>query len=218
MLLSQIAEILAERSGKQFTIPFRIMCEDLIVIHRARMLSNSLSKNPAQKKYYSQSIIIDLEEVSKEKCEELAECNCENVLRTVKEIPQVLKIGVNPFDYFGSVGGSQAYGWTTFAAEQYMQTSKVVGKRTRYTMLNNRGYIFGEKNIEKIRIEDVWSDPRKLATFTCSATDNVPCYTETSDFIQDEALTQLVIESIMTKEFRMQTEKEKIEIKEDKNV
>jgi hypothetical protein len=218
MLLSQISEILAERIGKDLDVPTRLRCEDLVVIHRARILSNILSKDPSKKKYYSNSIIVDLEEVNKEECDELADCNCENVLRTIEEIPQVLKVGNNPFDYFGSVGGSQAFGWTTFAAEQYLATSKVVGKRTRYTVMNNRGYIFREKNIPKVRIEDVFADPRKLANFTCSAIDNIPCYSATSDFIADEAISQLVIQSILQNEFGLVPIKEKIEVKEDKLV
>jgi len=218
MLLSQISEILAERIGRQFDIPFRDELEDLVVIHRARILTNILSKDPSKKKYYSNSIIIDLEEVNKEECDELADCNCENVLRTIEEIPQVLKVGNNPFDYFGSVGGSQAFGWTTFAAEQYLSTSKVTGKRTRYTVINNKGYIFKEKNIPKVRIEDVFADPRKLANFTCSNTGHVPCYSATSDFIADEAISQLVIQSILEHEFRLVPVKEKIEEKVDKLV
>lgn len=218
MTLIQIAEILAERVGRQFDIPFRKELEDLIVIHRARILTNSLSKNPALKKYYSQSIIIDVEEVDRDECDELTTCACEHILRTTQEIPEVLKLGVNPYDYFGSQGGAQAYGWTTFAAEQYLATSAVIGKRIRYTRLNNRGYIFNDKNIEKIRLEDVFADPRKLANFSCSAYDNIPCYSKTSDFVSDEAVTQLIIESILTKELRLIPQEEKIEIKTDKNV
>jgi hypothetical protein len=218
MTLIQISEILAERAGRQFDIPFKKELEDLVVIHRARILTNSLQKNPALKKYYSQSIILELEEVNKDECDEIAECNCENVLRTKEEIPEVLKIGVNPYDYFGSPGGAQAYGWTTFAAEQYLAASTYIGKRIRYTRLNNRGYVFNEKNAEKIRVEDVFADPRKLANFSCSAVENIPCYSATSDFVADEAVAQLVIESILTKELRLIPQEEKIEIKTDKNV
>ena len=218
MLLSQIAEILAERKGKQLDVPFRLQCEDLIVIHTARILTNILSKNPAQKKYYSKFIILDLEEVNKDECDELADCNCQNVLKTTKEIPQTLKVGSNIFDYFGSVGGSQPYAWTTFGSEQFMRTSKYTGKKARYTVINNYGYIFNEKNIPKIRIEDVFADPRKLATFSCSSESFIPCYSATSDFITDEAIAQLVIQSILQNEFRLMPDKEKIEIKEDKNV
>lgn len=218
MLLTQIAEILSERVGKQLDVPFRLQCEDLIVIHYARILTNILSKNPAQKKYYSKFIILDLEEVNKDECDELADCNYQNVLRTVQEIPQTIKVGSNIYDYFGSVGGSQAFGWTTFGSEQYMSTSKYIGKRTRYTVINNRGYIFNEKNILKIRIEDVFADPRKLANFSCSTETFVPCYEATNDFIADEAIAQLVIQSILQNEFRLMPKKEEIEIKEDKNV
>ncbi len=218
MTLKQIAEILAERAGRQFDVPFKKEMEDLIVIHRARILTNTLQKNPALKKHYSQAIIVNFVEVNKDECEGLADCNCGNILKTVEEIPEALRVGVNLYDYFGSAGGFQAYGWTTFGAEQYLATSKYVGKKARYTVVNKYGYVFGEHNIEKGRIEDVWGDPRKLAAFSCSSTEHVPCYTASSDFVADEAVAQLVIENILTKELRLLPEKEDIEVKVDKNV
>jgi len=218
MTLSTIAEILAERVGRQFDIPFQEELTELIVIYRARLLTNSLQKNPAHKKYYSQFIILDLEEVSKDECDDIIGCPCENIKRTVKEIPQSLKVGSNVYDYVGSPGGVEAYGWTTFASEKYMSSSKYTGKKARHTILNNRAYIFNDKNVEKIRVEDVFSDPRKLAEFSCSIEEFVPCYTTTSEFLTDEALTQLIIESILSKELRLYPQEEKIEVKTDKNV
>ncbi len=218
MTLIQIAEILAERAGQQFNVPFKKEMEDLVVIHRARILTNSLQKNPALKKFYTQAIIVNFEEVNKDECEGLADCNCENILRTVEELPETLRVGVNPFDYFGSSGGFQPFGWTLFGAEQFMSTSKYTGKKARYTIINRHGYVFAEHNIEKGRIEDVWGDPRALAAFSCSSVEHIPCYSTTNDFIADEAVAQLVIESILTKELRLIPEKEEIEIKTDKNV
>ncbi len=218
MLLSQIAEILAERVGKQLNVPFLLECEDLVVIHYARILTNILSKNPAQKKYYSKFIILNLEEVNKDECDDLADCNCENVLKTKQKIPQTLKVGSNIYDYFGSVGGSQAYGWTTFGSEQFIKSSKYIGKRARYTTINDYGYVFNEKGIEKIRIEDVFADPRKLANFSCSSQSFIPCYSATSDFIADEAVAQLVIQSVLSNELRLVPNNEELQIKEDKNV
>jgi len=218
MTLNKIAEILAERQGRQLDVPFKKLLEELIVIHTARILTNAIQKNPAQKKFYAQSIIVEVEEVDKDDCEEVAECPCENVLRSKNKLPNPLN-GVNIFDYVGSIGGATAYGWTTFAAEQYLSTSTVTGRLPRYTWLNGYIYIFNEKNAEKIRVEDVFPDRRKLANFKCSTEESAPlCYTETSDFITDEAIAQIVIENILTKEFRFQPPQDDIEIKTDKNV
>lgn len=219
MTLSQIVEILAERVGRQFDVPFMKELEELVVIHRARILTNSLQKNPAHKKYYSNFIIVDLETVNKDECPEIEECGCESVLRTVSKIPISIKVGTNPYDYFGSPGGVNPYGWTTFSQEAYFKHNKYTKHRTRYTLLNEYGYVFNDKNVEKVRIEDVFADPRKLANFSCSlGEDMVPCYSETSEFIQDEAVTQLVIESILSKELRFFPQEEKVEVKTDKTV
>lgn len=216
MTLPAIAEQIAERQGRQFDVPFKQQMEDLAVVFRSRFLTNSLGKNPALKKYYTQYIIEDLEEVNKDECDELADCNCENVLRTKREIPQSIRIGTNPYDYVGSPGGMQPFGWTTFSSERYYTHNKFTAKLARYTKLNNRIYIFNEMNIQKVRIEDVWDDPRELANFSCSSVAHVPCYTSTSDFITDNAMAQLVIEAIIEK--LNGKKQEEIEIKTDKNV
>jgi len=216
MTLDIIGEIVAERQGRQFDIPFRKLCEELVVMHRARLLTNSLQKNPAQKKLYSNSIIVELEQVNKDECDELGGCEGSDVKRTKVDIPEVLRIGTSPYDFLGSPGGDVAFSWTTFGAETFYSHNKYTKKKPRYTRLNNRVYIFNDNNVEKIRIEDVFSDPRKLANFSCSAATSIPCYKATSDFITDEALTQLVIESILSK--FGPSKDEAIEVKMDKNV
>lgn len=215
MTLAKIAEIIAERAGRQFDIPFQKELKDLIVITRARVLTNSLSKNPAHKKYYTNSIILQLEAVSKDECDTL-ECEC--LLKTTTKVPKSLKVGGNLYDYVGSPGGQRPFGWTTFGAEQFMAASKYTGGRERYTQVNDYIYIFNDKTSEKIRVEDVFADPRVLANFSCSAEENIPCYSETSDFIADEAVTQIVIDTILSRFIRLAPEEEKIEIKTDKNV
>lgn len=218
MTLPAIAEQLAERVERQFDVPFKLQLEDLAVLYYARFRTNSLNKNPALKKYYSQSIIVTLEEVNADECDELADCNCENVLRTTVEIPQTLRVGPNPYDYVGSPGGMQPFAWTTFASERFYTHNAYTAKLSRYTKLNNRIYLFNEKNLEKIRVEDVWDDPRQLGNFSCSALEHIPCYSATSDFVADNALAQLIIEEILVKELRFTPKEEKIEIKADKNV
>lgn len=218
MTLPAIAEQLAERVGRQFDVPFKEQLKDLAVIYRSRFLSNSLSKNPSLKKYYSQSIIADLEEVNPDECDELDGIDCNNILRTVEQIPESLRIGPNPYDYVGSPGGMQPFGWTTFSSERFYIHNKYTKALPRYTKLNGRIYVFNEKNLEKLRIEDVFDDPRKLATFSCSNVENIPCYSDTTDFIADNAVAQLIIEEILVKALRFNPQDEKIEIKADQNV
>lgn len=217
MQLRQIAELIAERAGRQFEIPFRKEVEDMVVYSRAKLLKDSLSKNPAMKKYYMSSILVKLIEVNKEECEELAECGCGNVLRT-DLIPDSIKISPNPFDYVGSEGGVDAYAWTTFGAEKYFTKNPYTAKLARWTLLNNRIYIFREKNITAIRIEGVFSDPRELAQFTCPLSDNAPCYSASQDFPADEALLQQIVDMILSKELAREPKQDDVEIYADRNV
>lgn len=216
MTLAEIAEIIAERAGKQFNVAFIEEMKDLVVIHRARILTNILEKKPQQKKLYSQSIVLELTEANRDECAELSNCACEDVTVTTVQVPTPLKTGTNPFDFVGSPGGYVAFGWTTFGGERYTKHSPLTGKNARYTLLNNKIYIFNDLNTEKIRVEAVWDDPRVLANYSCSAEENIPCYTATNDFVADAAIAELVINDILTKELRLLPEKEPIQVKTDK--
>lgn len=215
MRIAEIAEILAERAGKQFNVPFLEEMKDLVVIHRARILTNILEKKPQQKKLYSQSIVLDLEEANRDECAAVSECACEDVMVTTKEVPVPLKINTNPFDFVGSPGGYVAFAWTTFGGERYTKCSPLTGKNARYTLLNNKIYIFNDLNTEKIRVEAVWDDPRILAAYSCSAEENIPCYTATNDFVADAAIAELVIQDILIKELHILPQKEPIQVKAD---
>lgn len=218
MTLLTIAEIVAERAGRQQDIPFQDECADWAVAHRAIVLTSILSVRPQLKKQFSKAIVVDLIEVNKDECESIDECTCSDVLKTKTTIPPTLKIGPNPFDFVGSPGGYVSYGWTTFGSEPFLACNKFTGKKTRHTLLNDYVYIFNDLNTERVRIEGVWNDPRELAKFSCSGESFIPCYSASDDFIEDEAVAQQVIERILRLELHILPEKEKYQVKADKDI
>jgi hypothetical protein len=225
MKLRRTAEFLAERASRQHDIPFVKQMEDAIVFWRSRLLTDQIERNPNKKAYYRQAILLELKDVAKQdkedKCadlvEELCECGCESIKRTELTIPQVLKVGVNPYDYVGSPGGVHPFGYTTFGTEIFRMKSKYTGKKPRYTLVNDYIYVFNEENLTELRIEDVFGDPRQLYGLKCPG-QTEPCYTASSDFPIDEKMSQQVIEYIMKNELRMVVQEEKTEIKADSNV
>lgn len=218
MTISSIAELLAERAGRQFEIPFQKEIEDMIVYWRARLLKDTLTKSPNMKKYYLQSILDPLVEVSKEECEVLADCGCNDVLRSTHKIPNSIRISPNPYDYVGSEEGAYPYAWTTFGSERFFTYNPYTGKNPRWTLLNNYIYIFRDRNIKNLRVEGVFSDPRELGNFTCPGSTDKPCYSATTDFNADDALIQLIVDSILSKELAIQVKQDDVEITSDKNV
>ncbi len=217
MTLVQIAELIAERKGRQFDVPFNLEMQDAVVYHRARYVSNRLQKNPALKSYYMQSAIVDLIEVGRDECAEAAECSCENILVSDRAIPRPLVVGVHPFEYVGSPSGVQAFGWTTFGSENFLSKSPITGKRQRHTYLNSKLYVFNDKNLDRIRFEGVFADPRLLSTFKCGTDTSIMCYSASLDFPLDDDLIQVIVEQILRVELREPIEEQQ-EIKADKNV
>jgi len=216
MNLIQISELIAERAGRQFDKAFKKEIQDMVVYHRAAYMTDSLSRDPSSKIYFMQSFLVDLEPVSKEECEEMASCGCEDVQRTVKKIPPTLLISTHPFDYAGSPGGYQSFGWTTFGSERFLSKGPVTGKRERHTLLNEYVYVFNNKNLKQLRLEGLFSDPRRLKEFKCVNSDE-PCYSESKDFPIDDRTLKIVVDAILRTELRIPIE-EKIEVKADSNV
>jgi hypothetical protein len=225
MTLRAIGEFLAERASRQFDIPFIRQMEDSAVFWRARLLTDTIERNPSKKAFFSQAILLELKDVDREdreeecavECEELEECGCESIKRTLQKVPHSLKVGVNPFDYVGSPGGAHAFSYTTFGSEKYKLRAEINAKKPRYTFINDYIYVFNEPNLEELRVESVFGDPRQLYDYKCPG-QNTPCYTATSDFPVDEKTIQMIIEYIMKTELRIPVVEEKTEIKADQNV
>ncbi len=216
--LKDIGELLAERAGRQLDIPFQKELQDLVIFKRARFLTNSLEKRPANKRFYLQAFDVAIERIdTTDECSEDLPEGCDIAFRTIEEIPSPLKIGVHPFSYVGAPGGHKAYGWTTFGQESLFRHLPATGKLPRHTFINNKIYIFNDPNSEKIRVEGIFGDPRDLVKFMKCGTQK-PCFSETENFPIDEATLELVIQDILMKELRIIPREEDIEVKVDKNV
>lgn len=212
--LLQGASILADRAGKRTDITFIKQMKDLIVIGRARIIANSLSKNPASAKYYSQSFLVPVEVIDKnDECsEEIPEC-CDKAWRTIDKIPNPIRFGPNLFSYVGAPGGSYPFGWTTFGTEEYMQKRPIVGKKGRYTYTNEYIYTFN-KDLDKIRVEGVFSDPREVAKFRHCNDEGVSCYSDETEFPMDEQNLEIIIKDI-TNQLRLNIPDEPTQVKID---
>jgi len=211
--LWQAASILADRAGKRTDITFIQQMKDLVVIKRARIIANSLSKSSNADRFYLQSFDIDLKLIDKtDECsQEVPEC-CDKAWKTIDKIPQPIRYGVHPFNYVGGPGGNMPFGYTTFGTEYFMQKRPIAGKRGRYTYSNDYIYTFN-KEVPFIRIEGVFSDPRKVAKFRACGT-TTPCYSDEQEFPIDEQNLEIIIKDI-TNELRFNLPDQPTQVKID---
>lgn len=215
MTIDALAETIAERAGRQFDTATRKAVEGWIIYHRADLLGKLLTRSPQLAGNYARFIILDLEEIGQDECAALTGCVCEDAKRTVKKVPLPIKYQTNPFLFVGSAGGAVAYDITWSGAEQFLCEGIYTGKKTRYAYINDRIYIFNNLNDEKLRIEAPWADPRTLEEYTCSPTENVPCYSKQDDILVDETLISEIVRTILIMELGIRPEKEKIQPKVD---
>lgn len=217
--LRDIASILAERAGKQRDPVFLRELEDIIVLKRARILANTLSKDTGKARFYLQKFKVKLKKIDlTDECSEKIDPKCsEKAFRSIEKIPHPIVFGAHPFEYVGSIGGYKAYGFTTFGNEQFLQHRPLVGKNARYTYVSEYLYIFN-RDSEEVQIEGVFPDPRKLKRFQSCGDSGKVCWAEEQEGFIEAELAELVIKDTMQNELRLNLPNEAIQVKTDQNV
>lgn len=201
MTLREITSIIAERAGRAFDTPFHLELEKMIHYWRAEMIQQALNKRPSDRKFFTQSFEVDVED-AKTECEDL-ECD---VSRTVSLIPSPVRANGILFDYVGAADRTNSFKYMTSAAietDPYNRYTKDMGK---YMYRNDRIYIIKSPNTETIVVEGIFEDPTALAAFKCGGS---VCYSDTSAYPMPLDITKRVVNAILTNELRLPGEIEK---------
>lgn len=220
--LLQIASILAERASQKTSASFILEMKDLAVIKRARFLKNSLEKNSNIDRLYLNSFLVPVARVNPaDPCEENPD-ECDSLLRSTDLVPKPIRYAVHPFNYVGAPDGSIPFGWTTFGTEPKLKLLKPSGKKARHTYIDQYIWLFNENNLEYVRVEGVFPDPRLIAKFKACSSDSATapksCWNEEQDFFVEEDIAELIIKDTLANELRLIARNEPVTIKEDKNV
>lgn len=197
--LNELAEILAERVGRQFDVPFIEEMKVAIGYWRSRLLRDSLEKAKKDRAYFKQYIEVPLIEVN---IAELPGFPNYPVLRTSCTIPEPVRANGIYFDYTGSPDKLSSFRLFTEQHEIIPAlNAKYTGKRPKTLWLNKFIYVFNVLDLPYLGVAGVFDNPQDVEDFKCNCgCDN--CYDDNMPYPISGDIQQRIIQAILTTELK----------------
>lgn len=197
--LNQMAEALAERSGRQFSNPFQEEMKALIHINRSKLVRNTLERNRPDRIFFRQYFEAPMIVVN---ISELPGFPNLPVMRTECMIPSPLRANGIVFDYIGSPDKLSVFKVFTEQHEILPAlNAEYTGTKLKALWLNNYVYVFGTLNLPYIGGASVFDDVREISNFKCNCGCD-PCYDDDMEYPTPRDIQRDIIASILATELR----------------
>lgn len=196
--INQIADILAERTGRTFDVPFQKELKVMINYWATRLLKNSLEKHPIDRKYFYFAFTTNIVPIVKTKFQKLENFS----FVTEKRVPNPLRVNNILFDYVGSSTGNAAYGYHQ-PEWDYYDEFQVYTNRPKYVYMNNLIYIKGideDETVDKIGVRGIFED-MSLRAYADTYEDM--CFDPESVDTIPQDLVQPLIQAILNTELKL---------------
>lgn len=194
MNLDSITTLIAAELKKELDIPFKLMLADKIQFWRSRFIKNSLDKDERERKYFRQTIMVPMQEVSETQCVELGYPGC-TVARSIPKLPQPVRANGILFDYAGDVTGANPFRFVMPWQIPYLNQSRFSKKDLNYAWESEHLIVYGNPKIPMVRIDGIFNDPTEAIKLSCN-TDGTPCDLWTTPYPVSGDVLQLVIQAI----------------------
>jgi hypothetical protein len=197
--LNQLSEILAERSGRQFDIPFREEMKVVINYWRSRLVVDSLNSRPADRMFFTKWIEIPLIQVPRSEFPGFPEC--EVILRTKCKVPKTVRANSKMYDFVGKLDRMDAVQLRTPSEIQALSHSTYTGHLPRASEINEYVYVFGTLNLPGLAFQLIPEDVEefKQCCIDCGASS---CYNDDEPYPVSLDIQQRIIQSILSTELR----------------
>lgn len=188
--IKEIAVLIAEPLNRPLDTVFLNQLKDRIKYWRSRLLKNTLDKTPADRKFFLQTVTMELEEVDAVDCN-IPVNDCK-VWRTKSKVPVPFRANSILFDYVGSVDHGNPFKYTKRWELPYLLSNKYMPKVTSFYAFEDGKII---SNVPWITLELIPDDPEEALSLACGTTD---CDTTEQDFPIPGDIAQLIVQSILT--------------------
>lgn len=193
--IRNLAVLIAEAIDRPLDSVLLSELADRIKMWRSRLLKNSLDKTPADRKFFIQSVTMELEEVDAAACNIPLDCK---VWRTKQKVPVPFRANSILFDYVGSIDHGSPFKYVKRWELVYMMANKYMPLVTTFFAYED-GYIIS--NVPWITIESIFDDPEDAIRLNC---DEVDCNVIDEDYPISGDIAQLIVQSIITIDFKVQ--------------
>jgi len=209
---NELALLIAEPLKRTLDVSFREQLKERIRYWRARLVKNSLDKKPTDRKFFTQTITIPMEEVEAAQCG--IDLNCK-VMRSTVDIPQPIRANSILFDFVGSVEGSNPFKMLKKWEMYYALKDKYAPKVTIYATWENKRIIIPHNPLTTyITIDYIAEDPEAAAAINCASTSE-NCSFDDEEYPIPGDIAQLIVQSILDIDFRRkETKDEEVKVGE----
>lgn len=186
--LNTITTAIASHLQKELDEPFKRLLSTKVDAWRSTLIGRSLEKTPQQRRLFTQTIYVDMQEVS---AAPVGPC-IEYIARSTNTIPRPMRIGNVLFDYAGSIDGQSTFGTSVNGTQQYLMANKYAKNLLYAEYVNFKLVIRGNSRLPKVMVTAVFDNPTEVFEFS-GGTDfwNEP-YPATNDMIQ--MITQYILQ------------------------
>ncbi len=193
MTPNEITTLIASTLERELDVPFRLQLMDRVKYWRSRLIANALQKNPAQRKFFRQSLFLKMAPALNVPCAALIACE---VAQTTAEVPTLVRVGSQLFDYIGGVDGNSPWKEVMPGMGTY-QEGKFAHNFMGYEFVNQR-IVVSKKDTPMVLVHGVFDDPMKVAELSCTCSEAVEdCDAWNKEFPMSGDITQLVVQSIL---------------------
>lgn len=203
--IKELAVLVAEPLNRPLDGTFLAQIQARIKYWRSRLLKNTLDKTPSDRKFFQQSVTMELEEVDAAACNLPLDCK---VWRTKSKVPRPHRSNSVLFDYVGSVDHGNPFKHTKRWELQYLLSNKYMPLVTTFYAYED-DYIIS--NVPWITIEGVFDDPEEAMRLSCGSDD---CDITETEYPISGDLAQLIVQSILQVDLKPQKpfEEEEVEV------
>lgn len=210
--LNELAEILAEREGRQFSQPFNMEMKALINVWRSRLTRDTLERNRQDRIFFRQWFEVPLEI-----------CNLSHlhgfpdipVMRSVCKVPNPLRANGIVFDCIGSPDRMSQFQVFTEQHELIPAlNARYTGKKIKVLYMEQRLYAFNTLVLPALLGSSVFDDVRAVEQYGCNCNKSL-CYDDDKEYPVPREIQQKIIQSIMTVELRIPPKPEDKLVNED---
>jgi hypothetical protein len=195
---NELAVLIAEPLGRALDDPFKEQIKARIKYWRAKLLRDTLNKNPKDRAFFTQKITMKLEEVPAADCGIPLSCT---VLRTVDKVPAGIRANNILFDFVGAIDGTTPFKYIHMWELPYKLQERYSPIVTSHYAYENEYIIVPKKKIlQYVRVERIFDDPEAAAELSCTAT-GVSCAFDDEEYPISEDLAQQIVQYILQVDF-----------------
>lgn len=210
--LNELAEILAERAGRQFSQPFNMEMKALINIWRSRLIRDTLERNRQDRIFFRQWFEVQMEPCNLSEFPGFPDIP---IMRSVCKVPAPLRANGITFDYVGSVDHISQFQLFTEQHELIPALdARYTGKKIKILYTEQRFYAFNTLVLPSLLSSSVFDDVMAIENYGCNC-NKAYCYDDDLEYPAPREIQQKIIQSILATELRAPAKPEDKLVNED---